>query len=370
MIFFPHDYPELRQQLEDHVVAISDSLDGNLIKKILCIALGGGYGRGEGGVYIDEQQHACLYNDLDYFLFCENPRDPEITTWIHQAESIWSETLGIDVEFKALKPDFLKECNHSMMAYDLVAGHHIIYGSGDFVSQYSSLLAPDSFSACEATRLLWNRGSGLFFARCQILKETDISFIHRNHQKAKLALGDAHLTLLGQYHWSATERGKRLAALNAPTVPGEVREWHAQGVEFKLNPCPCRLTFQELEIENRQLIARWAKCFLHSESTRLNLPFNSLKNYAEYPGRLDKEAPMWKLPLLAMRDYSRYRRVMHPISDYPRAGLQRVLACLNDLDRHPEALGTAERFMRNPTGSPHDLLNWESIYLAWWSQYS
>src|ERR1041385_8342203 len=89
------------------------------------IALGGGYGRGEGGVLktaVGDQP----YNDLEFYVFARGP------TWfnercyasaLHRAGEELSRTAGVEVEFKITSLAKLRRSPPSMFYYDLVLGH-------------------------------------------------------------------------------------------------------------------------------------------------------------------------------------------------------------------------------------------------------
>ena len=117
--------------------------------------------------------------------------------------------------------------------------------------------APDIFEHCqhhlnataiplsEATRLLFNRCTGLLLVQEKLTQATDSShdadFIGRNLAKAQLALGDAVLAVHGKYHWSCLERSRRLAQLSLSDPPPnftEIRNRHACRSRFQIAPPP------------------------------------------------------------------------------------------------------------------------------------
>jgi len=132
------------------------------------IVLGGGYGRGEGGIASSADGSPCLFNDLDYFIFTDSPADAEILGALHEWERKESVLMGIDVEGKCLPLSDLKQTPVSMMFYDLVTAHTIVSGPDDFFKAYQAMANPQTIVPIEATRLLWNRGSGLLFASADL----------------------------------------------------------------------------------------------------------------------------------------------------------------------------------------------------------
>ena len=187
--------------------------------------------------------------------------------------------MGIDVEGKCLPKSDLRQTKESMMFFDLVAGHKIVYGPKDFFSAYHEWADPQTIAAIEATRLLWNRGSGLLFSRLDLEQRKNLCVVHRNQSKAKLALGDALLTLHGKYRSFARERQQLLSQLE--DIDERVVKLHATGVAFKLNPTACP-EVEELHRTQQELTELWLDCFLKVESSRLKHNFGLPKEYASY----------------------------------------------------------------------------------------
>ena len=323
---------------------------------------GGGYGRGEGGVYPDTRLGKTLYNDLDYFVFCKDPESPRLLGWLRRWERDESERLGIDVEGKLLTRSSIQEPITSMMFYDLVAAHRVSWGPADYLASYREGLDAGAISLDEVTRLLWNRGSGLLFAGCELARTGRKDFIFRQQQKVKLALGDAWLAERGEYHWSCQERHRRFEERfdGAP----QWLSWHREAVQFKLQPWPCKDDGDQLLVLQQQLCAAWLEEFLALESRRLRVSFTRADSYTTYPGRLYPERPAWRNRLIGVRDYLRDGEYLRPMQDYPRAALQRVLVAL-----------IAEGEVVDSYGLPADeqlkgLLRWEKGYERYWMAYS
>ena len=325
------------------------------------IVLGGGYGRGEGGVTEDSAGQPCFFNDLDYFIFTDSPDDQELVAAVHEWEQAESLKMGIDVEGKCLPKSDLRQTKESMMFYDLVAGHIIVYGPEDFFSAYSALADPGTIAAVEATRLLWNRGTGLLFARTDLAGEKDLDVVHRNQSKAKLALGDALLTLCGKYRPFARERHHLLSEMEG--LDERIVKLHALGIDFKLKPTACPSP-EELHATQQELTELWLDCFLKVESSRLGCEFGSPEAYAMHSGKLYPESQTLKNLLLGFRDRIKRDGCLHPVRDYPRGALQRALVLLlkpePDWDRISYHLGRKLSDLRVAV----------EVYEWWWQYYS
>ena len=342
--------------------------------------LGGGYGRGEGGVLRGRgpDSPASLFNDLDYFLFTAHPGHPEVAEAVHAMEAAGQDTLGIDVDIKCLAPADMGDPSASMMFSDLVAGHRVIHGPADYLRARFPEVDPSRLPALEASRLLWNRGTGLYFASCHIERREDPAFVARNHAKFKLAAGDALLALAGRYHGSCRERFHRFRESRPDKALGlDLADLHAEGVDFKLSPNLGHRDWEFLGDENRALARLWSRLFLHAESVRLGTRFDSASAYVRGRDPRSPELPRWKAPLFALRDYFKYRRWLSPIWDYPRAALFRSLFCLLSEDEPRETLPSPDHFL-HPSPAPAHPLHphrsnppsaWEPAYTFWWQRY-
>ncbi|MCX6878516.1 MAG: hypothetical protein NTW21_32580 [Verrucomicrobia bacterium] len=330
------------------------------------LVLGGGYGRGEGGV-MPGPAGVCFSNDLDYFMFDEAPGTPRLVAWCRQLERAESEALGIDVEIKCLRADSLGDPSRSMMFADLVAGHVVVAGMAGFLAQLREGLDFSRIEPEEATRLLWNRGSGLFFSRCRMGLAEGLPFVIRNHAKLKLALGDAWLCLHGQYTSKCRERAERLATADLPAALARLRQWHAEGVAFKFDPFADGLTWPQLAAESRQLGEAWGDLYLVIEARRLQRRLAGFAEYLALP-RLLPGTPLTKNLALAMRDKFKRGGFLRPLGDYPRASLMRALPCLLELT--PGGVAEAGRFLPPPSGDPARLQTWEGVYSKWWAHYA
>lgn len=356
--YFEGDSPALAQRLEDHFARMIDAWR-DLPVPGRALVLGGGYGRGEGGVLRTEEGEE-FFNDLDYFLFTDEPNDSCLFEWIGRWERDETQRLGVDVEMKALPAAQVAEGIETMMFSDLVAGHVTVAGDGSFLEELKPQVDFSTVGVEEATRLLWNRGSGLFFAR-QKLGE-DLTFVVRNHSKLKLALGDAWLCLQGQYDPRCRVRGERFANAELPEELVDLKAWHAQAVEFKFTPVLGTPSREELQQESRDLAQAWSRVFLQVEGSRLEARELELTDYLEQR-KLFPESVGWRNVALAARDRLKRSAFLRPVSDYPRGALMRALPCLLSLGgRSPE---DAAQYLPAPAAGE----TWHQVYERWWHWY-
>jgi hypothetical protein len=285
---------ELEQHLERVCARVLHGVRGLIPGGALeALYLGGGYGRGEGGVLATPEGEQ-PYSDFEFYLFLGGNR--HLKEWRHRrALEVFGEILtpsaGAHVEFKIASRSELERRPISMYSYDLVAAHRLVFGPADYLAHCAHHCHAPKIPLSEATRLLMNRCTGLLLARARLEAEhfttSDADFVHRNIAKAALALGDAVLTVYHRYNWSARERHRRLlhdlAHAGAPAWHSDVIRWHAEGVEFKLHPVRSKASREELLERWRSLLPLAHDVFLWVEEQRLGRLFSNAVTYALDP---------------------------------------------------------------------------------------
>ena len=302
------------------------------------VLLGGGYGRGEGGVLRtptgDEP-----YNDLEFYVFTRGNAvlaERRYRGKLHALGHELTPTAGIEVEFKVLTFSKLRGAGPSMFYYDLLAGHRWVVGEESLLAGCEHHREAGAIPLHEATRLLMNRCSGLLFSRERLERATfgpeEADFVGRNLAKVQLALGDAWLAAGGRYHWSCRERQQRLE--DAPGNPGEaewlaaVRRHHAAGVEFKLHPVRANAGREELAARHAELSRLAREFWLALESRRLGTPFGSPRAYAESAVDKCPETSPWRNRLVNARAFGAGAAWGPRATRYPRERLLHALALL------------------------------------------
>jgi hypothetical protein len=339
------------------------------------LLLGGGYGRGEGGV-LQTRDGEQPYNDLEFYVFVRGNRHAFEFRHRDAFERLSHElspAVGLEVEFKIMSLDELRRTPISMFFYDMIAGHKWLIGGDDLFHGCAHHRAAHLLPLAEATRLLMNRCTGLLFAREHLsvepFEDENADFIRRNISKAKLAFGDAILAAFGRYHWSCRTRHERLEKLTValPWHNGLV-EHHGRGVDFKLHPFKSEETKEELASEFNDVVAFASDLWLWLESKRLGHSFISARHYATNT--------MPKLPAS-----KRTRNVLHNLKLFRRPTLgdalrhprERVLESLAVLLWEPVALmdsGLRALLERNLRAKIPDRATAIRRYAAVWSRVS
>lgn len=286
--------PDGSDELERHLARTCDKVLAAVRqmippRQLEALVLGGGYGRGEGGV-LKTSAGDRPYNDLEFYVFLRGNRfwnERRFGGTLCELGERLSPAAGLHVEFKADSLTHLRRGPVTMFSYDLVSGHRVLAGKPRLFAGCEPHLDAGKIPLHEATRLLMNRCSGLLFAQEKLKREhftaADADFVQRNMAKAQLAFGDAVLTVLGRYHWSCQERCERLRRLLPPEIipwPNELRRHHAAGVDFKLHPVCAAEPRTTLAERHAKITAFALAVWLWLESRRLAQRFVSARDYA------------------------------------------------------------------------------------------
>lgn len=331
------------------------------------LILGGGYGRGEGGVLRTSTADQ-PYNDLDFFVAVRGKRrwnEARYAKPLAVLGELMTPQAGVHVEFKVIS---LSEWQHqpiSMFSYDLVMGHRWLVGDESLLARCGHHRLAETIPASEATRLLMNRCTGLLLARERLERtpftQADSDFVRRNIAKAELALGDAIVTARGRYHWSCRERQRRLQpflALEHWNWMGEVLAHHAAGVEFKLHPEDAPLDPAALRQLHAQVTALALSVWLELESRRLGTRFGSVRDYAAGRGKLCAESGWVRHTLLNLARFGRRALRGRLAVRHPRERILRTLALLLwDPPQNAAGWRQIQQFLAAPpTSVPAELL--------------
>ena len=210
--FVAGDSPAMDRLIEETIAGVGSDIEALAIPRLRGIVLGGGYGRGEGGVFVDEDGKESLYNDLDFYVVAEDGSTDADIAAIGEAlapvSKKWTAQLGVDVDFCTAKtPWRLKHDQERVMIQELIHGYVDVAGlKGEELFAGVERRGPEAFPWMEAARLMMNRGAGLIMA----MEHDDEAFIVRNINKCVLGTGDARLIARGEYSWKILDRADTL----------------------------------------------------------------------------------------------------------------------------------------------------------------
>jgi hypothetical protein len=329
-------------------------------EKLEAILLGGGYGRGEGGVLRDSAGD-WPYNDLEFYIAIRGNRHLNELRYGHALEvlgQILTQLADVEVEFKITSLAEMRTQPVSMFSYDLFAGHRLLCGDALALTQCAQHFHAEQIPLSEATRLLMNRGTGLLLAKAKLgkaeLSPHDADFIKRNIAKAALACGDAILTARGLYDRSCQTRHRqleRIARLEPSPWHEALLRHHAQGVEFKLHPDTTALSPYALAALHADVTELARQCWLWIEARRLNRPFSSARAYAQ--DAIDKCPETGRLRNIILNFRAdRFRPALQPRPwRHPRQRIYHALALLlwdPKALKTPAVLSQLQRELRTP----------------------
>jgi len=350
-------------ELEEHLERTCEMVLAGVLKvvspmRLEALLLGGGYGRGEGGVLKTETGDR-PYNDLEFYVCPRGPHwlnERRYGTTLHELAAALSGIAGVDVEFKILPLRKLRRSPVSMFYYDLVVRNRRLWGTEHILDRCSHHRDAKQIPLSEATRLLMNRCSGLLFAKERLEHEPftleDADFVGRNLAKAQLALGDVLLTVYGQYHWSCRERAERLKRINCefPHLT-EVQCHHGAGVRFKLHPEKTASSRSMLQQRHQNLSTLARELWLWLESRRLRYSFENIRSYTRNPSRKCPETSRWRNCLVNLKTYGWRLLFSRQLTRYPR---ERVLEALPLLLWLPQTCFDEQllRFVQSALDSP------------------
>ena len=234
--------PAVDAALDGALARIAGELDRRRPEGLAGAVLGGGYGRGEGGVRHTPEGDR-LYNDLDFFVFTDHADRKQrgrIADELRAIAGPLEKELGIAVDFSPPKElRSLANVSRTLMFQELRNGWKPVWGTVD-LSRWIPALGPAEIPYTEAVRLLMNRGMGLLFAGERLAAgDGDADFIVRNMNKAALGCGDALLLAAGQYRWRGADRVAAFAEYAEKNgLPAEYAEAYAEAFRYKLEPDP------------------------------------------------------------------------------------------------------------------------------------
>lgn len=319
------------------------------------------------------------YNDLEYYVFVRGNvllSERRYRGALEKLGKRLSRDAGLHIEFKIYSAKKLRHSRISMFTYDLTTGHQIIFGSEGIFKGCEHHLAAEEIPLHEATRLLFNRCSGLLLAgellRHASLTVEEADFIGRNLAKAQLAFGDAVLTIFGQYHWNCLKRHARLDQLAVSETPcwlDAVRQLHARGVEFKLHPPPATISIEELQKQHVAITGLGLQLWLWVEGRRLNCPFSCARDYALAVFSKCPETAAWRNCLINLKTFGASALWDGRIFCYPRERLFDAL-CLLLWDEQTINESTLMQRLQNNLRARTS--RWQDLILAYkniWQSY-
>ena len=324
-----HGSEVFNARMHDVCLRIGADVEQALGRNFTALVLGGGYGRGEGGVVrVDGVEKP--YNDLDFTLLVKQKNS---VPWgkLDAISERYEKEIHIDVDFS--RPLTIRDVEawpHWLMWYDLLNGHIVIKGPSDILTGHAPAALKETLPAIEATRLVLNRGAGLLWAlrvARGVEKKPDADFTRRNYYKCILAMGDGLLIAHQRFATPYGGRDERLTRLeaDAPEVAAfGLGALYQEALRFKFRPD----VLPDTQVDEDRLMGlarRWGEIFLHVEIIRTGRNWVSLSEYSQWRGlREVKQHTFRNLP----RNLIRSKQMGLFSWKYPREKLYRQLPVL------------------------------------------
>ena len=247
--------PQIEILLDSFIATLTKKIsESSVANYIEFVVLGGGYGRGEGGI-LQTENSSKLYNDLDFFVLAYNDVSDsqlsEVDFFFSTLSKELEKLVEIDVDFsKAVKVVYAAEHLDIMAWKEMALGANVIFGDKQkFGEIFISKANNKSIVASEMMKLAMNRISGLVFAfenlqTSQTLTNTDNDFIARNINKAILATGDIYLASNNTLPLLVAERLSLIEKLGKT----QIAQNYKLAVEFKAFP---KIDFTKQQFESK-----------------------------------------------------------------------------------------------------------------------
>jgi hypothetical protein len=283
--------PTIEARIASDLVLLRDAIfEGVGQTHVRTLALGGGFGRGEGTAFmtnglphIVNDYDISILHDLPSFLF-----QARYAGRLRKVAEECAQLLAIkQIDFGGQHYRELSRIPAPTIAnYELFHGYHVFYGE-DLLAPVTVHIPVEHIPLWEGTWLLRNRSIGLILAGLYFLGERLPSEEKRENlwieaNKAVLAVGDAFLLAQGCYHWSYVERSRRIDGW--PGLENEPwREAYCDAVISKVDPegCPYNRPMDEL-IQDwyraRDILEQGFRWF---EPRRMGRPLESWSDYLE-----------------------------------------------------------------------------------------
>jgi len=265
------------------------------------LALGGGFGRGEGTAFIANDR-PFIVNDYDIRIVHDIPVVLFHMRYARRLDRIaerYARQLGIkQIDLGSQHYRALSRIPAPTIAnYEMSRGYHIFYGE-DLLAPVAAQVPVEHIPLWEGTWLLRNRSiglilAGLYFLGGRLPEEENRENLWIEANKAVLAVGDAFLLAQGCYHWSYVERGRRMAQW-AGSEPEHWRRAYCNAVQSKVDPgcCPYDKPMEELIQDWYQSRDMMEQGFRWFEAHRTGRQWESWADYLDQ----SVERDIWRRP--------------------------------------------------------------------------
>lgn len=287
-IYTVYDEPEVDKQIESilkYITGRIKSLIGE--ENIQAVILTGGFGRGEGGIIINDNSTLHLVNDFDINIVAKPTKYRNIKLKYNSRLEQLAQELAAKVGIKQIDLGISHPARFYFMPYNVGSyeyqnGCKLIYG----YAKIKKHIKANKLPVTDGTQYFLNRGSGMLIPTLYFLNKKAINEKNRENflieiNKFILAMGDSYLLLKKEYHYSYTQRVVIAEKLNFDEMPGGIliKEKYIDALNWKVRPEIHWLGYSKMVKHWFEIRKIANKYFLWFENTRLKTDY---KNWEEY----------------------------------------------------------------------------------------
>ncbi len=272
-------------------------------KQTAALILIGGYGRGEGGIVLENGTYR-PHNNLDLlYIYNGNINTGMIELANSKLQEI-AKNYGIGLDMSAINKQKLMRLDGLVIGYDMRYGHRTLLGDSKFLKEHKAF-SIYNIDPADMRQLLVNRGTLLLINRVLLNKPTltkdEKKLIIKHAIKAIIGYGDALLYFNDSYHWSYAQKQSNMSELK--NIDKSIKDLYSEAILFRFMPDYDIYLKKDLKAWNDELIRTLSS--IHLECERINLSEGKL-------------------------DWENYFKIALENKSYPRQNLrQKAKSCLH-----------------------------------------
>lgn len=257
-------------------------------KQTAALILIGGYGRGEGGIVLENGTYR-PHNNLDLlYIYNGNIHRDMIELANSKLQDI-SKKHDIGIDMSAINKQKVMRLDGQVVAYDMRHGHRTLLGDSAFLKEHEAF-SIYNIDPADIRQLLVNRGTLLLINRVLLNKETQTKdekkLIIKHAIKAIIGYGDALLYFNDSYHWSYAQKQLNMSELK--NIDKDIKELYSEAMLFRFMPDYDTYLEKDLKAWNDELIKILSSIHLQCEKMNLSERELDWENY--FTTALDKKS--------------------------------------------------------------------------------
>jgi len=238
-------------------------------KETAALILIGGYGRGEGGIVLENDRYR-PHNNLDLlYIYNRNIAIGRIELANKKLQDI-SRKYNVGIDMSAIKKQKLLRLEGLVVSYDMRHGHITILGNSNFLKEHKEF-SIYNIDSVDIRQLLVNRGTLLLINRILLNKEIQTKeekkLIIKHTIKAIIGYCDALLYFNDSYHWSYAQKELNMSRLE--NIDKDTKSLYSKAILFRFMPDYDEYLKKDLKKWNDDVIKKLS--YIHLECEMENL---------------------------------------------------------------------------------------------------